>query len=198
MSKSNKLEKIAGRVSARAWGVALGAVLGIGLFVVTNVLVLRGGEDVGQHLGRIAYVLPGYRVTFFGSLLGLVYGFVIGYSIGRLVGPRAQLARPVATDAGAAVGASRLGLHARLAPGAWSRALGLSAAGLLAVATLVLVARGGEHPGQFLSHLHIYFPGYSVTVTGAIIGFAYAFVLFALMGRAIAVLYGLGVRRAER
>jgi hypothetical protein len=74
------------RLNARAWGIAVGLLLGVGLFVATNVLVLRGGENVGQHLGLLAIYFPGYRVTFLGSLVGFIYAFVIGYALGRLIG----------------------------------------------------------------------------------------------------------------
>lgn len=74
------------RINARAWGIAFGLLLGLGLFVATNLLVLRGGEVVGPHLGLLGVYLPGYRVSFVGSLIGFVYLFVIGYGFGRLVG----------------------------------------------------------------------------------------------------------------
>lgn len=73
-------------LNARAWGIAVGLLLGGGLFVATNVLVLRGGEHVGQHLGLLSVFLPGYSVTFVGSLVGFVYMFVIGYGVGRILG----------------------------------------------------------------------------------------------------------------
>lgn len=74
------------RINGRAWGIAFGLILGLGIFVATIVLVLRGGDVVGPHLGLLGVYLPGYRVTFVGSLIGFVYLFVIGYGIGRLVG----------------------------------------------------------------------------------------------------------------
>ena len=74
------------RLNERAWGIAFGLIAGIGLFVATNVLVLKGGENVGEHLGLLAIYFPGYRVTFLGSLAGFVYAFVLGYMLGRLVG----------------------------------------------------------------------------------------------------------------
>lgn len=74
------------RLNARAWGIAVGLLLGGGLFVATNFLVLRGGPNVGQHLGLLAVYLPGYRVSFLGSLLGFTYMFVIGYGLGRILG----------------------------------------------------------------------------------------------------------------
>lgn len=74
------------RLNARAWGIALGLLFGLGLFIATNVLVLKGGPVVGPHLGLLGAYLPGYRVTFGGSLIGLLYGIVIGYGAGWLVG----------------------------------------------------------------------------------------------------------------
>ena len=74
------------RLNARAWGIAMGLLLGGGLFVATNVLVLKGGPDVGAHLRLLRVFLPGYSVTFLGSLVGFVYLFVIGYVLGRFVG----------------------------------------------------------------------------------------------------------------
>jgi hypothetical protein len=73
------------RLNARAWGIAFGLVLAAGLFIATNILVLRGGAVVGPHLGLIGVYLPGYSVTFVGSLIGFVYMFVIGYGLGRVV-----------------------------------------------------------------------------------------------------------------
>ena len=74
------------RLNARAWGIAFGLLLGGGLFIATNVLVLKGGPTIGQHLQLVAVFFPGYRVTFVGSLIGFVYAFVLGYALGRLVG----------------------------------------------------------------------------------------------------------------
>ena len=55
------------RVNARAWGIATGLLLGGGVFLATNVLVMKGGDEVGQHLGHLASVLPGYDVTIAGA-----------------------------------------------------------------------------------------------------------------------------------
>lgn len=74
------------QLNGRAWGIAIGLLFGMGLFVATNVLVLKGGPRVGPHLSLLGVYLPGYSVTFFGSLIGFVYLFVIGYGIGRLIG----------------------------------------------------------------------------------------------------------------
>ena len=80
------LERAIHRMNARAWGIAMGLVLGLGLLIATNVLVLKGGPDVGQHLSLLANYFPGYSVTFVGSLVGFVYAFVLGYGLGRIIG----------------------------------------------------------------------------------------------------------------
>lgn len=64
----------------------------------------------------------------------------------------------------------------------------LCALGLFA-ATSVLVLRGGSTPGAHLGLLSVYFPGYSVTWSGAVIGAVYAFVYGYGMGRMTATLY---------
>lgn len=74
------------RMNARAWGIGIGLLLGTGLFVATNILVVRGGPNVGQHLSLLAIYLPGYSVSFLGSLIGFVYAFVGGYALGRVIG----------------------------------------------------------------------------------------------------------------
>lgn len=74
------------RLNARAWGISVGLLLGGGLFLATLILVLKGGPNVGQHLGLLGNYFPGYRVTVPGSFVGFIYGFVLGYGIGRLIG----------------------------------------------------------------------------------------------------------------
>jgi hypothetical protein len=73
------------RINEQGWGIAIGMVLGLGLFIATNVLIIRGGESVGQHLSLLGVYFPGYRVTVVGSLIGFVYAFVLGYGIGRTI-----------------------------------------------------------------------------------------------------------------
>lgn len=74
------------RLNARAWGITVGLLLGLGLFIATNILVIRGGPNPGPHLSLLRVYFPGYRVTFFGSIVGFIYAFVVGYGLGRVVG----------------------------------------------------------------------------------------------------------------
>lgn len=80
------LQRVMLKLNGRAWGIAVGLLLGLGLFLATNILILKGGPQVGPHLGLLGAYLPGYRVTFLGSVIGFIYMFVIGYAIGRLIG----------------------------------------------------------------------------------------------------------------
>ena len=80
------MQRVMLRLNGRAWGIAMGLLFGLGLFLATNILVLKGGPEVGPHLSLLGVFLPGYRVTFVGSLIGFVYLFVIGYAVGRLIG----------------------------------------------------------------------------------------------------------------
>lgn len=75
---------------ARLNGTILGLTFGILgaalIFVLTNWLVIKGGDPVGPHLALLGQYFIGYRVTFVGSLVGAAYAFVIGYVTGRIVG----------------------------------------------------------------------------------------------------------------
>ena len=74
------------KLNARAWGIAVGLVFGLGLFLATVLLIIEGGHHIGPHLGLLGRLLPGYRVTVGGAFIGFGYMFVIGYAVGRLIG----------------------------------------------------------------------------------------------------------------
>jgi hypothetical protein len=73
------------RTSEQGWGLALGFLAALALFAATVLLVVRGGHDVGQHLGLLAVYLPGYSVTWPGAFIGAGYLFFIGYGAGRTI-----------------------------------------------------------------------------------------------------------------
>jgi hypothetical protein len=73
------------RLNTTIQGIATGIVVGLGIFIATNWLLLKGGDIVGPHLSLLGQFFIGYRVTFVGSLIGLVYGFACGFAGGYLV-----------------------------------------------------------------------------------------------------------------
>ena len=79
------LRKALVRMNVQAWGIAIGMLLGLGLLLATIVLVVRGGDNVGSHLGLLRVYFPGYSVSYLGGLIGFVYAFVVGYAIGRTI-----------------------------------------------------------------------------------------------------------------
>jgi len=85
-TEENGIEKAVILLNAKLLGIVLGVLSGAGLFLATNFLVLKGGRNVGAHLGLLSNFFPGYRVTFFGSLIGFCYAFVAGFLAGVVLG----------------------------------------------------------------------------------------------------------------
>lgn len=85
-TEDNQIEKAVILLNAKLLGIVLGFLAGVGLFLVTNFLVLKGGVHVGAHLGLLGNFFPGYRVTFFGSIIGFCYAFVVGFLVGVVLG----------------------------------------------------------------------------------------------------------------
>src|SRR5260370_7080756 len=77
--EEEQLDKAVVLLNAKLFGIVLGILLGTGLFLATNFLVLKGGEHVGAHLGLLANFFPGYRVPFLGSIIGFCYPFLLGF-----------------------------------------------------------------------------------------------------------------------
>lgn len=78
---------------------------------------------------------------------------------------------------------------ARLRAGIMAVTYGMTCGVGLALATAWLLLRGGENVGVHLNLLSQYFPGYSVTWPGVLIGLAYGAVFGAVLGGCLAWLY---------
>lgn len=73
------------RLNATVTGFVTGTLAGMGLFIATLWLVVKGGDVVGPHLSLLGQFFWGYTVTFGGSFVGLGYGFLIGFLAGYAV-----------------------------------------------------------------------------------------------------------------
>ena len=62
-----------------AFGLSLGTLAGLVLFLATLILVIKGGDVVGPRLQLLGYYFPGYSVSTEGSMVGLFYGFIAGF-----------------------------------------------------------------------------------------------------------------------
>ena len=73
------------RLSRNVLGLTLGILSAAGIFLATNILVLKGGPNVGAHLQLLNQYFPGYQVTIGGSFLGSGYAFLVGYLSGWII-----------------------------------------------------------------------------------------------------------------
>lgn len=73
------------RMDVVALAVAIGTVCATGLFLLTVTLLVKGappGTAIGPNLGLLSIYLPGYGVSWIGSIIGVVYAWLIGALIG--------------------------------------------------------------------------------------------------------------------
>lgn len=73
------------RLDGTALGIALGLLGGLAIFVATNFLVFKGGEEIGPNLSLLAQFFPGFEVTVAGSFIGFFYGMISGFVVGWLL-----------------------------------------------------------------------------------------------------------------
>ncbi len=72
------------RMRARIMAVVFGMVGGLGVWVATAWLLVRGGSNVGEHLILLRNYMPGFAVTWPGAFIGLFWGALFGAAIGWL------------------------------------------------------------------------------------------------------------------
>ncbi len=78
------IETAFARMDPLALGVAVGVVSAAGLFLATAILLLKGGEDVGQTLSLLRVYVSGFEVTWTGGVTGSLQLGVIGFGSGYL------------------------------------------------------------------------------------------------------------------
>jgi hypothetical protein len=70
------------KLSPKAFGLSVGILLGVGLMVVTLMVMAQGG---GGQLSKLHRIFPGYSVSVAGSFIGLAYGLVCGIIDGGII-----------------------------------------------------------------------------------------------------------------
>jgi protoporphyrinogen oxidase len=71
-------------VDAVAMGAATAVVLGLGLFLASAWLLVKGGDVVGPNLSLLGHYLLGYDMSWTGALIGTVEAAIIGFLIGYI------------------------------------------------------------------------------------------------------------------
>jgi len=83
---AEEVSRAVARIKAGILALIFGFFGGVGLFMATAVLLIKGGPNVGEHLQLLGNYFPGYRVTWGGAFLGLIYGAIVGGAAGWIVG----------------------------------------------------------------------------------------------------------------
>ena len=85
-NRKNELSRAVARIQAAVLALVFGLICGLGLFLMTVWLILKGGPVVGPHLGLLGNFFPGYSVTWRGSIAGLFWGTLTGALVGWVIG----------------------------------------------------------------------------------------------------------------
>lgn len=72
-------------MSGNALGIAIGLVLALQLFVTTNWLVVRGTAANSPNAALLGEYLPGYTVSFAGSLVGAIELFAVAFVLSHVL-----------------------------------------------------------------------------------------------------------------
>lgn len=96
MEKQSKEEKLFSGVvllNSQIMGLVFGVILGLVIFIMTNWIVIKGGHItdsgeyvIGPHLKLLGQYFIGYKVSFLGSIIGMLYGFAVGTMCGAAIG----------------------------------------------------------------------------------------------------------------
>jgi hypothetical protein len=84
--KNHEIEYTIARIQAKILATILAVIFGLGVFIMTAWLLIKGGPSVGTHLGLLGEYFIGYTVSWTGSFVGLFYGALVGWIIGWIIG----------------------------------------------------------------------------------------------------------------
>lgn len=67
----------------RAFGLAIGIVMGLTIMLLTWILLLRNSP--GEIMSKLNSVFIGYSYSWGGGIIGFIWGVVIGFILGILI-----------------------------------------------------------------------------------------------------------------
>jgi hypothetical protein len=213
------------RMDTVAMAAAVAVLFALALAGATAVLLLVGappGVPIGPNLSTLGNILPGYKVSWPGSVIGATLAGVIGAATGFLIAafwnfahlvfmglaaltyPR-QITPPVRRRPETAslksdpTDGQLLSAVVRLNVCISSIGVGLGLGLLLYLGTNLSVALS-HRPGRYLNLLGVFMPGYSASIGGAWAGLLWGAIYGAILGGALAWLYArsLGTRLTDQ
>ncbi len=211
------------RMDNIAMATAISVLFALGLACATAVLLLLGappGVPIGPNLSALGNILPGYKVTWLGILIGAAWAGLIGAITGFLIATFWNFAHVVFTGLSAlsyprqvsgpahrqskykTVSAKSELINGQLLSAAvrlnvWISALGVGLGlGLLLFFGTNLSVVLSQRPGRYLNLLGVFLPGYSASIGGAWVGLLWGTIYGAISGAALSWLYArsLGAR----
>lgn len=72
-------------ISGNALGVGLGALMALQLLLTTNWLVVRGTAPYSHNAALLGHYLPGYTVSFWGSIVGALELFAVAFAVSHVL-----------------------------------------------------------------------------------------------------------------
>lgn len=85
-NQSQELSRAVARIQAGVMALVFGLIGGLGLFLMTVWLLIKGGHNVGLHLQLLRHYFIGYSVSWRGSIIGFFYGALVGGMVGWAIG----------------------------------------------------------------------------------------------------------------
>jgi len=85
-NETDEVRQAVARIQTGVLALTSALIGGIGLFVITAWLLLKGGPRVGEHLQLLGQYFVGYSVTWTGSVIGFFYGALVGGVVGWTIG----------------------------------------------------------------------------------------------------------------
>jgi len=84
--ETKEISRTIARIHAGIMAFIFALISGVGLFVMTAWLLIKGGENIGAHLQLLGQYFIGYSVSWKGSIVGLFYGILVGGLVGWTIG----------------------------------------------------------------------------------------------------------------
>lgn len=178
--------------------VSAAVVFGFLILLITMMIRLRLGPDVESAANIPALFMPGYRVSYGGAWIGMVWGFIYGAVSGAVMYAtyartlRGRITRQLALLQGA--DSLRAPTFVIAGP-ALGLSLGVTAAAALIIATLSVNLSGNHGAMQAIELLGQYLPGFRVGLVGSVLGAVEIFVLVFVAANILAWIYNKMARR---